>query len=79
MKPFTFWLADVVKTDYVSLPNLLAGEIERVIAGRGVQNWLRRCSHPLLNGKPAMRCDTFRELHQRIPHADEQAHKPFWS
>lgn len=62
MKPFTFWLAKrLVKTDYVSLPNLLAEE-----------NWLKSCCRKSVNRrrcrkrccrcwrrvKPAMRCTT---------------------
>lgn len=47
MKPFTFWLAKrLVKTDYVSLPNLLAGrELVKELLQEECepQNWLRRC------------------------------------
>ena len=65
MKPFTFWLAKrLVKTDYVSLPNLLAG-----------RELVKELLPLLAKGKTSHAMhDTFRELHQQIRcNADEQA------
>ena len=79
MKPFTFWLAKrLVKTDYVSLPNLLAGRelVKELLQDECQPQALAEALLPLLaNGKTSHQMhDTFRELHQLIRcHADEQA------
>ncbi len=79
MKPFTFWLAKrLVKTDYVSLPNLLAGRelVKELLQDECQPQLLADALLPLLardNTSHAMH-DTFRELHQQIRcNADEQA------
>lgn len=62
MKPFTFWLAKrLVKTEYVSLPNLLAGRelVKELLQEECEPQKLAEALLPLLaNGKPAMRCTT---------------------
>lgn len=79
MKPFTFWLAKrLVKTDYVSLPNLLAGRelVKELLQEECEPQALSQALLPLLaNGKTSHAMhDTFRELHQQIRcNADEQA------
>ncbi len=79
MKPFTFWLAKrLVKADYVSLPNLLAGrELVKELLREECepQNWLRRCYRCWRTGKPAMRCTTPSAscIQQIRCNADEQA------
>jgi len=79
MKPFTFWLAKrLVKTDYVSLPNLLAGRelVKKPLQDEGQPGKLAEALLPLLaDGKTSHAMhDTFRELHQHIRcNADEQA------
>ncbi|MDU3049483.1 MAG: lipid-A-disaccharide synthase [Escherichia coli] len=79
MKPFTFWLAKrLVKTDYVSLPNLLAGRelVKELLQEECEPQKLAAALLPLLaNGKTSHAMhDTFRELHQQIRcNADEQA------
>ncbi|MBJ5870570.1 lipid-A-disaccharide synthase, partial [Salmonella enterica subsp. enterica serovar Derby] len=79
MKPFTFWLAKrLVKTDYVSLPNLLAGRelVKELLQEECEPQKLAEALLPLLaNGKTSHAMhDTFRELHQQIRcNADEQA------
>lgn len=79
MKPFTFWLAKrLVKTDYVSLPNLLAGRelVKELLQDECQPQALADALLPLLaNGKTSHQMhDTFRELHQLIRcNADEQA------
>jgi len=79
MKPFTFWLAKrLVKTDYVSLPNLLAGRelVKELLQDECQPQALAEALLPLLaNGKTSHQMhDTFRELHQLIRcNADEQA------
>ncbi len=79
MKPFTFWLAKrLVKTDYVSLPNLLAGRelVKELLQEECEPQKLAAALLPLLaNGKTSHTMhDTFRELHQQIRcNADEQA------
>lgn len=53
MKPFTFWLAErLVKTPYVSLPNLLAGEelVTELLQQRVPAAKTRWCTLPLLQG-----------------------------
>ena len=71
MKPFTFWLAKrLVKTDYVSLPNLLAGRelVKELLQEECEPQKLAAALLPLLaNGKTSHAMhDTFRELHQQI-------------
>ncbi len=60
MKPFTFWLAKrLVKTDYVSLPNLLAGrELVKELLQDECEpgRWQPLCSRCWPMAKPAMRC-----------------------
>jgi lipid-A-disaccharide synthase len=79
MKPFTFWLAKrLVKTDYVSLPNLLARRelVKELLQDECQPQALADALKPLLaNGKTSHEMhDTFRELHQQIRcNADEQA------
>lgn len=62
MKPFTFWLAKrLVKTEYVSLPNLLAGrELVKELLQEEceLQNSPKRCCRYWRTVKPAMRCTT---------------------
>ncbi len=62
MKPFTFWLAKrLVKTEYVSLPNLLAGrELVKELLQEECepQNSPKRCCRYWRTVKPAMRCTT---------------------
>ena len=79
MKPFTFWLAKrLVKTPYVSLPNLLAGrEIVRELLQEECQpDALAAALEPLLHAGPARDTllTTFHQLHEQIRwNADEQA------
>lgn len=79
MKPFTFWLAKrLVKTDYVSLPNLLAGRelVKELLQDDCQPQALADALLPLLaKGKTSHAMhDIFRELHLQIRcNADEQA------
>lgn len=79
MKPFTFWLAKrLVKTDYVSLPNLLAGRelVKELLQEECEPNALAKALAPLLEdgAQSHQMHDTFRDLHQQIRcNADEQA------
>lgn len=79
MKPFTFWLAKrLVKTDYVSLPNLLAGrELVKELLQNECEPIGLACALELLLEDGAVSHqmhDTFRELHQQIRcNADQQA------
>lgn len=79
MKPFTFWLAKrLIKTPYVSLPNLLAGrEIVKELLQEACQpEALAAALEPLLHTGPARETllATFHELHTQIRwDADEQA------
>jgi len=79
MKPFTFWLAKrLVKTDYVSLPNLLAGRelVKELLQDECEPQKLAAALEPLLfNGEARQRLlTTFAELHHQIRwNADEQA------
>jgi lipid-A-disaccharide synthase len=63
MKPFTFWLAKrLVKTDYVSLPNLLAGRelVKELLQDECQPQALADALLPLLaNGKTSHRCTIF--------------------
>ncbi|AIR04624.1 MULTISPECIES: lipid-A-disaccharide synthase [Cedecea] len=79
MKPFTFWLAKrLVKTDYVSLPNLLAGRelVKELLQNECEPIGLACALEPLLeDGAVSHQMhDTFRALHQQIRcNADQQA------
>ncbi|MBK4714052.1 MULTISPECIES: lipid-A-disaccharide synthase [Tenebrionibacter/Tenebrionicola group] len=79
MKPFTFWLAKrLVKTEYVSLPNLLAGRelVKELLQEECQPDNLAEALTALLDGgvKSLEIHDTFRKLHEKIRcKADEQA------
>ncbi|GAA3896004.1 lipid-A-disaccharide synthase [Gibbsiella dentisursi] len=79
MQPLTFWLAErLVKTPYVSLPNLLAGRelVTELLQHDCVPAKLAAALLPLLEDSPesARLKQTFLELHQRIRcGADQQA------
>lgn len=79
MKPFTFWLAKrLVKTDYVSLPNLLAGRelVKELLQNECEPLGLASALEPLLeDGAVSHQMhDTFRDMHQQIRcNADKQA------
>ncbi|ARF49063.1 lipid-A-disaccharide synthase [Pantoea stewartii] len=79
MKPFTFWLAKrLVKTDYVSLPNLLAGRelVKELLQDECQPEALAAALDPLLHASHERETllQTFHELHQQIRwNADEQA------
>ena len=82
---FTFWLAKrLVKTDYVSLPNLLAGrELVKELLQEECepQNWLRRCYRCWRTGKPATRCTipSVNCISRSAAMPMSRRHKPFWS
>lgn len=79
MKPFTFWLAKrLVKTPYVSLPNLLSGKplVAELLQDECTPNNLSHALMPLLesNEQTEQLKQIFAELHQQIRcNADEQA------
>jgi len=79
MKPATFWLAKrLVKTPYVSLPNLLAGRelVKELLQDECQPEALAAALDPLLHAGPEREIllQTFHELHQQIRwNADEQA------
>ncbi|WP_052118526.1 lipid-A-disaccharide synthase [Erwinia oleae] len=79
MKPFTFWLAKrLVKTDYVSLPNLLAGRelVKELLQNECRPALLAAALEPLMAEGETRRqlLATFTELHHQIRwNADEQA------
>ncbi|MDF7761943.1 lipid-A-disaccharide synthase [Kosakonia cowanii] len=79
MKPFTFWLAKrLVKTPWVSLPNLLAGRevVKELLQEECQPQALAAALEPLLANSETRHemHELFRELHQRIRcNADEQA------
>lgn len=79
MKPATFWLAKrLVKTPYVSLPNLLAGRelVKELLQDECQPEALAAALDPLLHAGPERKTllQTFNELHQQIRwNADEQA------
>ncbi|WP_029685217.1 lipid-A-disaccharide synthase [Tatumella saanichensis] len=79
MKPFTYWLAKrLVKTEWVSLPNLLAGrELVRELLQEECQpQQLAEVLEPLLHqgSEREALLATFTELHQQIRwDADQQA------
>jgi len=79
MKPFTFWLAKrLVKTPYVSLPNLLAGRelVKELLQDECQPQTLAAALEPLLHAGAERNAllETFTQLHQQIRwNADEQA------
>ncbi len=79
MKPFTFWLAKrLVKTEWVSLPNLLAGRevVKELLQEECQPELLAAALEPLLHEGPERTAllQTFTELHKTIRwDADEQA------
>ncbi|QTL39411.1 lipid-A-disaccharide synthase [Xenorhabdus budapestensis] len=79
MKPFTFWLAKrLVKTPYVSLPNLLAGKalVKELLQDECQPEALSEALLPLLRGGAEVEAlkQTFLHLHESIRcDADEQA------
>ncbi|SFN45958.1 lipid-A-disaccharide synthase [Xenorhabdus japonica] len=79
MKPFTFWLAKrLVKTPYVSLPNLLAGKelVKELLQDECKPQALSEALLPLLLGGANVEAlkQTFLHLHESIRcDADEQA------
>ncbi len=79
MKPFTFWLAKrLVKTDYVSLPNLLAGRelVKELLQDECQPDRLAAALEPLLSAGETRQqlLATFSKLHQQIRwDADRQA------
>ncbi len=79
MKPFTYWLAKrLVKTDYVSLPNLLAGRelVKELLQEECEPVALAAALEPLLEdgAQSHQMHDTFRALHEQIRcNADVQA------
>ncbi len=79
MKLFTFWLAKrLVKTQYVSLPNLLAGRelVPELLQDECQPEKLAQALIPMLEGGDESKHlhDTFRALHEQIRcNADEQA------
>ncbi|WP_300002042.1 lipid-A-disaccharide synthase [uncultured Cedecea sp.] len=79
MKPFTFWLAKrLVKTDYVSLPNLLAGKglVTELLQDECEPIALATALMPLLeeSAESHQMHEEFLRLHQLIRcNADEQA------
>ncbi len=79
MKPFTFWLAKrLVKTEWVSLPNLLAGRelVKELLQEECTPQHLAAALEPLLHESPERQelLATFQTLHQKIRwDADNQA------
>lgn len=79
MKPFTFWLAKrLVKTDYVSLPNLLAGRelVKELLQDDCRPEPLAAALEPLFssNETRVQLLSCFTTLHQQIrKNADQQA------
>ena len=79
MKPFTFWLAKrLVKTPYVSLPNLLASReiIKELLQEECEPSALAQQLLPLLTDEEKVRQlkEIFLQLHSAIRcNADEQA------
>ena len=79
MKPFTFWLAKrLVKTQWVSLPNLLAGRelVQELLQEECTPQRLATALEPLLHESPERQelLTTFQSLHQQIRwDADNQA------
>lgn len=79
MKPFTFWLAKkLVKTPYISLPNILAGKqiVPELIQDECTPENIAHHMISLLNQDNKVLKETFLALHQQIRcNADEQAAK----
>jgi len=79
MKPFTFWLAKkLVKTPYVSLPNILAGKevVPELLQDDCTPEKISNHIIKLLEGDNASLKETFLSLHQQIRcNADVQAAK----
>lgn len=79
MKPFTFWLAKkLVKTPYISLPNILAGKqiVPELIQDECTPENIAHHMISLLNQDNQVLKETFLTLHQQIRcNADEQAAK----
>lgn len=79
MKPFTFWLAKrLVKTEWVSLPNLLAGKglVKEQLQEECTPQHLATALEPLLHDSTERQelLATFQTLHQQIRwNADNQA------
>ncbi|WP_241579127.1 lipid-A-disaccharide synthase [Rosenbergiella nectarea] len=79
MKPFTFWLAKrLVKTEWVSLPNLLAGRelVKELLQEECTPQHLATALEPLLHDSTERQelLATFQTLHQQIRwDADNQA------
>jgi len=79
MKPFTFWLAKrLVKTEWVSLPNLLAGReiVKELLQDDCTPEQLAAALDPLLHASAEREAllATFEDLHQQIRwDADNQA------
>lgn len=79
MKPFTFWLAKkLVKTPYVSLPNILAGNevVPELLQSDCTADNIAKRIITLLNSDNRTLKETFLNLHQQIRcNADVQAAK----
>lgn len=79
MKPFTFWLAKkLVKTPYISLPNILAGKqiVPELIQDECTPENIAHHMISILNQDNKVLKETFLTLHQQIRcNADEQAAK----
>lgn len=79
MKPFTFWLAKkLVKTPYISLPNILAGKqiVPELIQDECTPENIAHHMISLLNQDNQVLKETFLTLHQQIRcNADDQAAK----
>lgn len=77
MKPFTFWLAKkLVKTPYVSLPNILAGKeiVPELLQDDCTAENIAQQIIGIFNSDNSSLKETFLSLHQRIRcNADEQA------
>ena len=77
MKAFTFWLAKkLIKTPYVSLPNILAGKeiVPELLQQDCTPENIANCIIPFLEGDNSVLKDTFLSLHKQIRcNADEQA------
>ncbi|MFM2482449.1 lipid-A-disaccharide synthase [Celerinatantimonas sp. YJH-8] len=69
LKPLTYWLAKrLVKTPYVSLPNLLAGEplVRECIQDECTPEVLAKALKPLLTDEQSVLLTRFKALHQQI-------------
>ncbi len=84
MKPFTFWLAKrLVKTDYVSLPNLLAGRelVKELLQEVGEPQSGLGAVFALANRKTsrAMHDTSVNCISRSAAMPMSRQHKPFWS